>query len=175
MLMNEKDEDIRDEILTTAVAQWMSDGNPFADFVFKDGLINDVIEQLSEEVTRNDVEYVWKLLTEDGYFRQRGNSRRITAKEIDEAEELGVDTPLEKEIQEAILRELATAEREDVSHPELTRDEVIERLSEYDEEAIDFNLFYCRSNGWTDVSVYISEEPWNRAEITRFGRDLVSP
>lgn len=171
--MNEQDSEIRDEIVITAVEDWLEQDNPFSDIVFQDGLVEKVTERLGDTVDRNDVEYVWKLLTEKGYFRKRGKSRRITAKEIDEAEELGVDTPMEEKVQKEILRLLAEAERENVSHPEVAREDLITEL-DYEEDIIDYNLFYCRSKGWADVDVYISSNPWEFAEITRFGRDLAT-
>lgn len=171
--MNEKESRIREAILRTAVEDWLEKDNPFSDVVFTEGLIESVTEQLGDDVDRNDVEYVLKLLTESGYFRKRNNSRRITAKEIDEVEEAGLDTPMDNEVQTDILRALAEAERENVSNPEVSREDLIEQL-DYDEDSIDYNLFYCRSKGWTDVDVYISSQPWEFAEITRFGRDMAT-
>lgn len=172
MSMNEKDLRIKEEILKTAVEGWLEQQNPFSDIVFKESLIDEVLERVGDDVEKNDVEYVWKLMTEDGYFRKRGRSRRITAKEIDEAEKMGINTPLNPEVQEEILQALAEAERADVSHPEVSRDDLIQSL-DYDEEEIDYNLYYCRSKGWVDVGVYISNNPWEHAEITRFGRDII--
>lgn len=171
--MNDQESRIREAILTTAVEDWLDQDNPFSDIVFKDGVIDEVTEQLGDNVDRNDVEYVWKILTENGHFRKRGKSRRITAKEIDEAEKLGVDTPIDEEVQEGILRTLIEAERENVNHPEVSRDDLLAEL-DYDEDYIDYNLFYCRSKGWADVDVYISSKPWEFAEITRFGRDIAT-
>lgn len=170
--MNENDLRIKEEILKTAVEEWLEQRNPFSDTVFMEAIMDEVLERMADNVERNDVEYVWKLMTEDGYFRKRGRSRRITAKEIDEAQELGIDTPLNPDVQEAILQVLAEVERADVSHPEVSRDDLIQRL-DYDETEIDYNLFYCRSKGWADVGVYISNNPWEHAEITRFGRDII--
>lgn len=172
MSMNENDLRIKEEILKTSVGEWLEQRNPFSDTVFKEAIMDEVLERIGDDVERNDVEYVWKLMTEDGYFRKRGRSRRITAKEIDEAQELGIDTPLNPDVQEAILQVLAEVERADVSHPEVSRDDLIQRL-DYDEAEVDYNLFYCRSKGWADVGVYISNNPWEHAEITRFGRDII--
>jgi len=169
--MSDTDTRIREELLTTAVENWLEDRNPFSDIVFKRGLIDEVTGRL-EDVDKTDVAYNWKLMTEEGYFRKRGKSRRITAKEIDEAVNFEVDVPLEEEVQTEILRMLAEAEREDVNYPMVSRDELIENL-DYDPELIDYNLFYCRSKGWVDVGVYISSNPWEDAEITKFGRDMV--
>lgn len=170
--MEDSDSKIRDELLRAAVEDWLEKDNPFSDIVFKDGLVKEVTERL-DEVDRNDVEYVWKLMTEEGYFRKRGKSRRITAKEIEEAETLGLNTPLDKEVQNDILRVLADVERKNVNRPKISRDELIDRLN-HSQESIDYNLFYCRSKGWADVDVYISSNPWEDAEITRFGRDRVN-
>lgn len=171
--MNETDAKIRDELLLVAVEDWLEQDNPFSDIVFKDGLVEEVTERLGHGVDRNDVEYVWKRMTEEGYFRKRGKSRRISAKEIDEAEQLGLETPLDEDVQNEILRVLAEAERENVNQPKVSREDLIDEL-DYDEDSIDYNLFYCRSKGWTDVDVYISPNPWEDAEITRFGRKAVN-
>jgi hypothetical protein len=170
--MNEQDSQIRTAILRTAVEDWLEQENPFSDIVFKDRIIDKVTEGLSDEIDENDVEYVWKLMTDDGYFRKRGKSRRITAKEIDEAEDHGVTTPMDEAVQTEILRALAEAEREDVKHPEVSRDTLVDQLDSYETDVIDYNLFYCRSKGWADVDVYISSNPWESAEITRFGRSV---
>lgn len=169
--MAEADAEIREELLIAAVEDWLEQENPFSDIVFKQGLIEEVTARL-DDVEQNDVEYVWKLMTENGYFRKRGKSRRITAKEIDAAVEAGVDVPLDEEVQQDILQFLAEAERADVKHPEVSRTDLIEEL-DHPESVIDYNLFYCRSKGWADVDVYISSNPWTSAEITRFGRDMV--
>jgi hypothetical protein len=169
--MSDTDTRIREEPLTTAVENWLEDRNPFSDIVFKRGLIDEVTGRL-EDVDKTDVAYNWKLMTEEGYFRKRGKSRRITAKEIDEAVNFEVDVPLDEEVQTEILRMLAEAEREDVNYPMVSRDELIKNL-DYDPELIDYNLFYCRSKGWVDVGVYISSNHWEDAEITKFGRDMV--
>jgi hypothetical protein len=170
--MDEQESTIRDELLIAAVENWLAQENPFSDIVFRDRLITDVIGRL-EGIDKNDVEYVWKLLVEDGYFRKRGKSRRLTAKEIDEAQKLGVEVPLDEGVQREILRVLADAERENVSYPAVSREDLLQEL-EYDEDVVDYNLFYCRSKGWADVDVYISSNPWESAEITRFGRDVAN-
>jgi hypothetical protein len=169
--MENTDQEIRKELLITAIENWLEDENPFSNIVFRQGLINEVAERL-EDIDRNDVEYNWKLITENGYFRKRGNSRRITAKEIDEAIDFGVDVPLDDGVQAEILRILAEAERENVKNPKVSRENLLNEL-DYDSELIDYNLFYCQSKGWADVDVYISANPWEDAEITRFGRDMV--
>lgn len=163
---------IREELLRTAVEDWLEQDNPFSDIVFEQQLVEDVTRRLSNNIDRNDVEYVWKLMTEEGYFRKRGQSRRITAKEVEEAEKLGVETPLDEKVQNDVLQVLADVERANVNQPKISRDDLVERL-DYEEEVIDYNLFYCRSKGWADVDVYIGSDPWETAEITRFGRDRV--
>lgn len=170
--MDDQETRIRDAIITTAVEDWLSGSNPFSDIVFKNNIVEKVVSELEDEVETNDVEYVWKLMTEEGYFRKRGSSRRITAKEIDAAQERGVSTPLDSKIQKEILKVLKQAEREDVNHPEVDRDDLLESL-EYDPEAIDFNVFYCKSKGWAEVKSFIEEDPWRWVEITRYGRKQV--
>ncbi|ELY82654.1 hypothetical protein [Natrinema gari] len=170
--MGDQESEIREAIITTAVTDWLQDSNPFSDIVFKDGLLRDVTADFGDDVSENDVEYVWKLMTEEGYFRHRGKSRRITTKEIDEAEELGVETPMDSTVQEEILQELKQAERENVNKPEVTRSDLLEALA-YDPETIDYNLFYCKSKGWADVQSFIERAPWRWAEITKFGRKRV--
>lgn len=170
--MDDQETRIREIIITTAVEDWLNGSNPFSDIVFKDGIVEKVVSELEDEVDSNDVEYVWKLMTEEGFFRKRGNSRRITAKEIDAAQELGVSTPLDSQIQREVLKVLKDAEREDVNNPEVDRDELLERL-DHDSEAIDFNVFYCKSKGWAEVKSFIEEDPWRWAEITRYGRKQV--
>lgn len=170
--MGEKETRIREAIITTAVEDWLRKSNPFSDIIFKNDLVESVVDELEDEVERNDVEYVWKLMTEEGYFRKRGNSRRITAKEIDAARELGVNTPLDSDVQMEILEILKDAERENVNQPEVDRDDITEEL-DYDPEIIDFNVFYCKSKGWAEVKSFIEEDPWRWAEITRYGRNQV--
>ena len=170
--MDDKDTKIRETILTTAVENWLNGSNPFSDIVFKDNIVSSVVDELGGEVESNDVEYVWKLMTEEGYFRKRGSSRRITAKEIDAARNLGVDTPLDSAVQDEILKTLKDAERNDVNHPEVDRDNLLEDL-DYDPSIIDFNVFYCKSKGWAEVKSFIEEDPWRWAEITRYGRNQV--
>lgn len=170
--MDAQETRIREAIITTTVEDWLSGSNPFSDIILKDNVVNTVVDEIEEEVENNDVEYVWKLMTEEGYFRKRGNSRRITAKEIDAAQELGITTPLDSKVQEKILKVLKDAEREDVNHPEVDRDDLLEEL-DYDSEVVDFNVFYCKSKGWAEVKSFIEEDPWRWAEITRYGRNQV--
>jgi len=170
--MQERETEIRETIVRTAVQNWQDGSNPFSDIVFKDGLVDDVLQRLDSDVDRNDVEYVWKLMVEEGYFRKRGSARRITAKEIDEAAELGVDTKLDSQLQDDILEILKEAERNDVNNPEVEREELLGQL-DADPEAVDYNVFYCNSKGWIDVKTFIEESPWRWAEITRLGRNKV--
>jgi hypothetical protein len=169
--MSDQETKIRETILTTAVEDWLGRSNPFSDIVFKDDIVKKVVDKVGD-VDENDVEYVWKLMTEEGYFRKRGSSRRITAKEIDAAQKFGVDTPLDSTVQEEILKILKDAERKDVNHPEVDRDDLLEKLG-YEPSTVDFNVFYCKSKGWAEVKSFIEEDPWRWAEITRYGRNQV--
>lgn len=93
---------IKEVILLRAYEQWAS-GTPFSDIVHRQFLLSDLEEEFGEEIDANDVKYTWKLMTEDRYFRQRGKSRRIWPKEVNEVGEMGTETKMDQSLQQKIL------------------------------------------------------------------------
>lgn len=167
-MSSEQQSAIKEAILLRAYEQWAG-GNPFSDIVHRQFLLSDLEEEFGGEIDTNDVKYTWKLMTEDGYFRQRGKSRRIWPKEVNEVGEMGTETKMDQSLQQEILEVLTDAERQNVDHPEVPRDELLNVL-DAPEEIVDMNVWYVGRSGLAEVATYISSAPWHSVEIQPVGR-----
>lgn len=167
-MSSEQQSAIKETILIRAYEQWV-DGNPFSDIIHREFLLNDLEDELDREIDANDVKYTWKLMTENGFFRQRGKSRRIWPKEVDKVEALGIETKMDQSLQQEILAVLTDAERQNVDHPEVSREELLSMLDAA-EEVVDKNVWYVGRAGLAEVATYISAEPWHSVEIQPVGR-----
>lgn len=156
---------LQNELLKVAFDEFADE--PFAFMVTYQAphLIDEVADR--SDADEDAVRTVWKFCRDDGFFRKRGNSWRMTPKAVFRAEELGLDVGLDDGVQEELLDALLQSYRDDPHRPKVGEGTLLEAVGQ-SQDGVLLNLWFLCEKGYVERESYVG----GRAEyqITDRGR-----
>ncbi|TQQ81869.1 hypothetical protein [Halonotius roseus] len=154
----------QNELIRTAYDEF--EENPFTFMLTyqASGVVEEVAEQINAD--KEIVSKVWQFCKDDEYFRKRGNSWRLAPKALYRAEELGVETRLDEDIQDKILNSLLQEYRDNPHHSPVGQETLLETIAG-EKKTILQNLWFLCEKNYVEREGYIGGA-W--FEITKLGR-----
>lgn len=142
--------------------------NPVAHVVHRQPHVNNPIKDWDAD--SETVRKVWKITTDDGFYRKRDKSWKLTPKGVDRAEELGEEILLSEDIQEEILHFLIQKYNERPMRAVVQRDTLLDEL-DCSEKEVDHNVWLLGEKGFVDTEGYLGDSRgYSQVEITQLGR-----
>lgn len=165
--LNVEQKRIQDELIKVAYNEFVEEV-PYYMLTYQ---APQLVEKVAENTntSEDEVSKVWQFTKDDEFFRQKGNSWRITPKAIFRAEEIGEQILLDESTQEDILDLLLLEYHESPTYAKVNKNELIEALDVEKDKALQ-NLWYLEQKRYVEADRYMGGR--SDYSISDFGRKI---